>query len=354
VNVYRLGCLEGQMSMLIFHALARMGSEGLIIVSPKERIVSIGYFQDTDKVVDLEYCKTHGISVMRREIGGGTTLLDQDQIFFQLLLRRDNPGFPRGISALYELIAGPCVDTYRQLGVRALFRPVNDVITEEGRKVSGLGGADIGECVVFVGNIILNFDSRGMANILKVPSEKFRDKVFKSLEDNVSSVLKETGKMPPRKEVEDLLIENFEKSLGKLNEVPLPAEVYEKARELGTKMMSDEFLFKRRDKKTDGKSYMKVKISSDVQVSEQSYKAPGGLITVTCAVEGGIIRDISITGDFTLYPKERLRDIEDSLIGVRRHVSDIEEVISKVYRDLSIDSPGVLPLHFAEAICKAS
>ncbi len=353
MNVYCLGCLEGQMSMLIFHALARMGLEGLILVSPAKRIVSIGYFQDTDKVVDLEYCRKKGISVMRREIGGGTTLLDRNQVFFQLILRRDNPEFPRAISSLYRLIAEPCVNTYRRLGVRASFRPVNDIVTEEGRKVSGLGGADIGECVVFVGNIILDFDSREMANILKVPSEKFRDKVHKSLEDNVSSVLKETGKEPSRREVEDLLIENFAKKLGLLHETCLESEVLEMARGLEAEMMSDEFLFRRRDKAEGDGNHMKVKISSGTQVSERSYKAPGGLITVTHVVEGDIIKDISISGDFTLYPKDRLKDIENSLVGANRDMSAIEGLISKVYDELSIESPGVTPLDFAKAICKA-
>lgn len=353
MKAYRLGCLEGQMSMLIFHALAKMGREALILVSPADRIVSVGYFQDTDKVVDLEYCLKNGISVMRREIGGGTTLLDRNQVFFQLIVRRDNPGFPRKISSLYELIAGPCVDTYRALGVGAFFRPVNDVVTEEGRKVSGLGGADIGECVVFVGNIILDFDSREMANILKVPSEKFRDKVHKSLEDNVSSVLKETGTKPPRREVEDLLIRNFAERLGPLEEVNLERDVYEKACELGKEMMSGDFLFRRRDKTEDDGDYMKVKISTGTQVSERSYKAPGGLITVTHVVQGDAIEDISISGDFTFYPKARLRDIESALIGAPRDISGVEGIISKVYRDLSIESPGVTPLDFAQAICKS-
>jgi len=341
------------MSMLIFHALAKMGHEALILVSPVHTIVSVGYFQDANKAVDLEYCRKNGISVMRREIGGGTTLLDRNQVFFQFIVRRDNPDFPRRISSLYELIAGPCVETYRQLGVSASFRPVNDVVTEEGRKVSGLGGADIGECVVFVGNIILDFDSREMANILKVPSEKFRDKVHKSLEDNVSSVLKETGTMPPRREVEDLLIRNFAQRLGALEEVNLERDVYEKACDLEKEMMSDDFLFRRRDPADGDEGYMKVKITSGAQVSERSYKAPGGLITVTHIVQGDIISDISISGDFTFYPKDRLSDIEETLVGVRRDISDIEEAISRVYRDLSIESPGVAPLDFAQAICKS-
>jgi len=44
--LFDLKKLPGQQSMLIFHALARMGLEALVIVSPKTPLVSIGYFQD--------------------------------------------------------------------------------------------------------------------------------------------------------------------------------------------------------------------------------------------------------------------------------------------------------------------
>jgi len=42
MQVLKLGKLPGQQSMLIFHALARMGFEGLVIVSPKIPLVSVG------------------------------------------------------------------------------------------------------------------------------------------------------------------------------------------------------------------------------------------------------------------------------------------------------------------------
>ncbi len=346
MRLYRLGKLPGQQSMLIFHALARMGREGLILVSPAEPIVSIGYFQDARKVADLEYCQAHGISVMRREIGGGTTFLDENQIFFQLVIRRDNPAFPRKIVALYELVAGPCVDTYRDLGVDAVFRPVNDVITRDGRKVSGLGGADIGECMVFVGNIILDFDYRSMASILKVPSEKFRDKVYKSLEENLTTLLRETGKRPPRREVEDLLAKHFAARVGPLEEAPLEPEVLKAACELEKEFMSDEFLFKKGKVHGDY-----VKIAEGASVLEQNYKAPGGLITVTCAVSNGTIRDMSVSGDFTFYPRERLGNLEEALVGVKREAAEVEQAVRRFYEDFDIDSPGVTPVDFAKAVC---
>lgn len=347
MRVYRLGCLPGQLSMLIFHALAKMGREALVLVSPARRIVSIGYFQDTRRVADLDYCRANGISVMRREVGGGTTLLDENQIFFQLVVRRDNPTFPRRIESMYELVAGPCVDTYRDLGVSAAFKPVNDVITPQGQKVSGLGGADIGECMVFVGNIILDFDYRAMASILKVPSEKFRDKVHKSLEENVTSLLRETGKVPPRREVEDLLIKHFASRLGSLEETSLEQEVIDNALELEEEFMSDDFLFRKRKGRDDT---TKVKIAGDASVLERNYKAPGGLITVTCAFRDGIIEDVSISGDFTFYPRERLQDLEAALVGVARDAGEVERAISRVYGEFEIESPGVAPGDFAHAI----
>jgi lipoate-protein ligase A len=65
--LFDLGKLPEQQSMPIFHVLARMGIESLVIVSPRSSLVSIGYFQDAEQEVDLKYCKGSGIPFMRRE-----------------------------------------------------------------------------------------------------------------------------------------------------------------------------------------------------------------------------------------------------------------------------------------------
>ncbi len=78
--LFDLGKLPGLQSMLIFHALARMGIEVFVTVSPKDPLVCIGYFQNTEQGVDLEYCKESKIPIMRREGEGGATYLDENQI----------------------------------------------------------------------------------------------------------------------------------------------------------------------------------------------------------------------------------------------------------------------------------
>ena len=151
--LFDLGKLPGQQSMVIFHALARMGIEALVIVSPSRPLASIGYFQDAEQEVDLPYCRQAGIPFMRREVGGGATYLDENQIFYQLIWKKDNPKFPKAIHDIYPWFSEAPVGTYRAFGIETEFRSVNDILTKQGRKIAGEGGGNIGECMVFVGGI---------------------------------------------------------------------------------------------------------------------------------------------------------------------------------------------------------
>lgn len=332
--------------MLIFHALARMGIEALIIVSPGDQLVSVGYFQETEKVVDLDYCRQHSISVMRREIGGGTTLLDDGQVFFQVVGRRDNPIFPKKIEDIYRWFSRPVLATYESLGVGVRFRPVNDILTLEGRKICGLGGADIGECFAFVGSIIMDFDYETMVKVIKVPDEKFRDKVFKTLEENLSTVRRETGRVPERRHVEELLARHFGEILGSLDEAPLTEDVLDEVAEIEKEFMSDEFLFKK------GRSIKDhIKIAGGVAVAQRSHKAPGGVITATVVIRGGVIENITLAGDFTFYPREGIAELERSLYGVSAWRDKVLERVEAFYASRNPDSPGVTPCDFAVAIC---
>ncbi len=255
------GKLPGQQSMLIFHALARMGIEALVIVSPRSPLVSIGYFQNIPKEVDIEYCKSSGIPVMRREVGGGTTYLDENQIFYQLIWKKDNPAFPKAIGDIFPWCSEAPVEVYRTFGIQTRFQPANDIITKDGKKISGEGGGQVGECMVFVGDILLDFDYKTMCRILKVPDEKFRDRVYQTMEEHLTTMRRELGTIPPREEVVSVLKETFEKKLGLLEGASLHPEIIEKMRELERWMTSEEFLFKKTPRIPKG-----VKIKEGVEV----------------------------------------------------------------------------------------
>ena len=343
--VFDLGKLPGQQSMLIFHALARMSIEALVIVSPKIPLVSIGYFQDAEQEVDLPYCRESKIPFMRREVGGGATYLDEDQVFYQLIWKKDNPKFPRAVDEIYPWFSQAPVETYRAFGIEAEFRVVNDIVTRTGRKIAGEGGGNIGDCMVFVGGILLDFDYQAMSRILKVPDEKFRDKVHKTMEENLTTMKRELGMVPRREEVISVLKEGFERRVGKLDEASLTPEIIKKMNQLESWMSSEEFLLKKTPRIPAG-----VKIREGVEVLYGLHKARGGLIKTAEEVSEERIEDITISGDFTFFPKEQLIGLEQSLEKVSLEEEKIIEKVETYYEEKKVESPGVESKDIAKTI----
>ncbi len=343
--VFDLGKLSGQQSMLIFHALARMGMEALVIVSPKTPLASIGYFQDAEQEIDLQYCKELGIPFMRREVGGGATYLDEHQIFYQLIWRKDNPKFPGAIHDIFPWFSEAPVETYRTFGIQAEYRSLNDIITKEGRKIAGEGGGNIGDCMVFVGGVLLDFDYKTMSRILKVPDEKFRDKLYKTMEENLTTVKRELGVAPPREEVVKVLKAKFERIVGKLTPASLNPEILDKMKQLESWMTSEEFLFKKTPKIPKG-----VKIREGVELFYGLHKAKGGLIRTVEEIAAGRIEEITLSGDFTFYPKEGFDGLEKTLSNVPLEEKQIIEKVETYYEEKKIESPGVESKDFASTI----
>jgi len=349
MNLIKLDQLPGQESMLIFHTLARIGYEGLVVVSPGQPLASIGYFQDALNEIDLDYCQRAGIPVMRREVGGGATYLDPNQIFYQVIWNCKNRKFPRDIKTLFHYLSQPPCETYQEFGIKASFRAENDIVTEKGKKIAGEGGGDIGDSMVFVGGILLDFDYATMSKVLKVPDEKFRDKIYKSMEENLTTMKRELGVVPPREEIKRVLIERFEKILGKLESVELNKATRQKMHELGKWFTSDDFLFKKTPRIPDG-----VKIKEGVEILYGLYKAKGGLIRTAEEIKNKkTITDIAISGDFNLFPKNGLAAVENALKHKDFDREKIKAEVQKVYKKEKIESPGVEPEDLAKTVTEA-
>jgi lipoate---protein ligase len=235
--------------------------------------------------------------------------------------------------------------TYRSFGIKAEYRAVNDIVTEEGRKIAGEGGGDIGACMVFVGGILLDFDYNAMSKILKVPDEKFRGKVFKTMEENLTTIKREIGTVPPREEVVAVLKEKFEKKVGRLTQSSLNSEILKKMNQLESWMTSREFLFRKTPKIPKA-----VKIREGVEIFFGLHKARGGLIRTAEEISENRIEDIAISGDFTFYPKEYLMGLEESLKKAPLESTQIIDRVENFYQEKGIESPGIESQDLAETI----
>ena len=285
------------------------------------------------------------------EVGGGAVYLDGEQLFYQLILRSDRPGVPSNKAEFYRQYLQPVIETYRAFGVDAEYKPVNDIIAN-GRKVSGNGAAEIEGMLVLVGNFIMDFDYETMSKTLRVPDEKFRDKVYKTLQENLSTMKRESGSVPSTEALAFDLAHRYEPLLG-----PLPIlrevdrELVQKADELLAVMYTPEWLSANDLRRPHPDQ---VKIREGVYVIQNMLKTPGGLMRVTAVKEEGKLRDVHISGDFFFYPAESLPDLERALNGVASDEKSVASLIEHFYAERSIKSPGLQPVDIAKALFPAN
>jgi lipoate-protein ligase A len=350
MDYYFLDKVSWEHSQALYHAAAYLGREALFILRPATPYVCIGFHQDAEQEIDLDFAAKNNIPVFRREVGGGAVYLDGGQLFYQLVIRKDHPEMPEDKDAIYRKFLMPVVDTYREFGVNAEYKPINDIIAN-GRKVSGNGAAEINDMIIIVGNFIVDFNYEMMSKCLRVPDEKFRDKVFKTLQDNLSTMLRETGSMPDNRLLGDALVKRYEPILGKMTLKTEPdADLVAKADELQKERHTDEWLFANDRRRPDARQ---VKIREGVYVIQNMLKVPGGLIRVTAVNEDGVLRDVHLSGDFFFYPAENLPKLESALNGIPAQSEAITQAVAAFYANNTVETPGVQPADFARVLIPA-
>ncbi len=338
VRLIDAGTLPYLESQTIYHAVAYAMTpetpDTAILVSPDTPYVCIGFHQEVEREVDLEYCQVHHIPVTRREVGGGAVLLDANQIFTQWVFQREH--VPLKVIDRFRWHATPIMATYQDFGVAASFRPINDIHVN-GKKIGGMGAAAIGNAEVVVSSLMLDFDTHTMARVLKVPNEKFRDKVFQGLENYMTTLTKELGKTPEREAVKQRYIEHLQEVLQRPVEVgELTPKEQDVLRQLNERFRSKDWLYQK-----GGLVRGAVKIHGGVWVGETAYKAPGGLIRITLRIRENTIDDLAISGDFTFYPQHQLAAFEHYLKGKSLEPAALRKAIETFYQDHAVQTPGI-------------
>ena len=351
IRLLDLGLVSPLHSQTVYHAvgcaMTADSPDTIILVSPDQPYVCIGYHQELEKEVDLEYCRARALPVYRRQVGGGAVYLDYGQLFSQWVFHGGH--LPADLEARFELFIRPLVETYRALGIPAYLRPVNDVHVG-GKKLGGTGAAQMGIAEIVVGSFMFTFDKATMARVLVVPSEKMRDKVFQSLEQYMTTMQEQLDAQPDRDTVKRLYIEQCTAVLGQ-ELVPGELTASERAlmAEIDARFVTDEWLYLKGSLSREG-----VKIHEDVQVVEGAIKAPGGLIRATVRLREGRIDGLEFSGDFTLFPAAAISDLQAAADGAEPARDGLTARFTAAYRDLGIRSPGVTPEHWADAVAAAT
>ncbi len=339
-------------SQVIYHAVASAMTaatdDTLTLMNPATPYVCVGYHQEVDKEVDVAYCQEYGLPITRRQVGGGAVYLDQDQLFWHIIVHRSRA--PYRIEDVYaRYLAGP-IQALRAMGIPAEHRPVND-IQVAGRKIGGTGAATIGEAIVVVGSLIFDFNYELMARVLKVPSEKFRDKVYQTLREYLTTIHRELGPNAPTWEQgKQLLVTNCAAALGEdfyLGE--LTAREQAEVQRLRQVFAEPEWVFQSGGMRGKG-----VKIQEGMYIREAAYKAPGGLVRATIRVREPFLDDLTLSGDFFIYPQDSLPRLEAAMVGSPLQQAELEQRAVSFWHAHHIQAPGLAPEDVAHVILQAA
>ncbi len=340
VRLLDFGTVSALKSQTIYHGIAYAMKEEtpntITLMQPNEPYVCIGYHQELNKEVDVEYCEKHKIPMHRREVGGGTVYLDSGQLFYHTIFHKKH--IPKDIQKAYELFLQGPIEAYRELGIQAVYRPIND-LQVDGKKIGGTGAATIGNAFVIAGSLLMDFNYQMMSRILKVPDEKFRDKVYKTLEQYLTTIKRELGEVPPVEELKELLKTKFAETLNVeiVEEEPTDLE-WETINSLEEKFLSKEWLHMMKEPYDKVRN---VKIAEGIHVTESAFKSPGGLIRTTLRVHDDIIEDILISGDFFIYPPNALSYLAETLKGTKYDKEAILNRLDEFFKENKVNIPGV-------------
>jgi lipoate-protein ligase A len=345
-----LGMVGALRSQSIYHALTDcMTAESDVAISlmrPRETYVSIGYFQEAEREVDLAFCESQGLPVIRRHVGGGAVLLDRQQLFFHVMLPRARArefGLPATLAERFAYLARPAVEAYRRMGVPAEFRPINDIHVR-GRKIGGTGVGEIGDGLVFAGSMMLDFDTALMARVLKIPDAKMRDKVAQTLGDYMTTLTRELGEAPPLKTVAEHLTAAFEQVYG-LELVPsLPTPEELDAMYRWDAALADPAWLHAVQLREQPRQ--EVKIAAHVHVLHAQHKAPGGMLRATVRVVEDRVDEILLSGDFPVAPKSALEDLAERLAGAPISGEELARRLQEAFRSGALETAGVRPDDF--------
>ena len=237
----------GFMNMAIDEAIMIAHREGL--VPPTIRFyqwspaaVSLGYFQDLQKEIDVDVCKNLGIDVVRRPTGGKAVLHDKE-LTYSFVIRESHPLVNDSILETYKKISGGMIRGLSCLGITAELVPLREKLKSassgneakpkishsdiksicfsvpsqyevqvEGKKIIGSAQVRKKEIVLQHGSLLIELEKDKLFSVFNFPSAQIRERLktrFKAT--SLEEILKKKINFS---ELSEILPQGFEEEFG--------------------------------------------------------------------------------------------------------------------------------------------
>lgn len=299
----------------------------------------IGRHQALSREIKLDYCRAHGIGLVRRITGGGALYFDEGQLGWELAFHRAT----LGISSLAELARVICEAAaagLSKLGIAARYRPRND-IEVDGRKISGTGGFFDQDTLFYQGTVLVDMNPADMIAALKVPEAKLAKRSLDSAAQRVVTLKELLGTTPSIETIKDALLAGLAERLGI---TPVAGAITAAEEDLAKKYHDEEI----------GTDAFVAEIDdpgADAEVLTASHTGAGGTITAYVRLEGphrDRVREVLVTGDFFVTPPRTIFDLEAALRNVA--IGELGDAVERFFAESHVGLLTASPADFRSAI----
>jgi lipoate-protein ligase A len=307
------------------YALTEMGMD-MIILWRNSAAVIVGRNQNAVEEIDALYVKENGISVVRRQSGGGAVFHDLGNVNFTVIGKLEGDDFNN-----YRKFTAPIIGYLAELGVKAEFQGRNDLVID-GMKFCGNAQAVKNGRIMHHGCILYSADTSRLAGALRPRPGKIESKGVKSVRKRVTNI---ADHLPSPIPVEDFLSGLADYFMKRVSGI-LPYELTEGDIAAAEKLMREKYA-------TWEWNFGR----SPAYNMEREERYDFGTVSAKLFVERGSIQEIHIFGDFFgLLDKTEL---EKALTGVRHERESIKAALECV--DPGAYISGITASQLAELIC---
>ncbi len=176
-NMWRLiqhPACEPALNMAIDSALAQCYTDTpvLRLYQWSKPAITIGYFQDIEKEVNITLCREKGIEVIRRVTGGGA-VFHHEEITYSLVHPLQGIFVNCSIVESYKFIAQALITALQTIGVNATYKPINDIVVS-GKKISGSAQTRKHNILLQHGTLLVATDVQAMLSCLSIHPQKLK------------------------------------------------------------------------------------------------------------------------------------------------------------------------------------
>ena len=180
--------------------------------------VIVGYNQEVNTEVNLDYLKENGIDLVRRVTGGGAVYHDLENLNYTIVGRSED------LERDYPEYASLLAKALQTLGVPATLSGRNDILVE-GRKVSGFAKRVCKNRLMVHGTLMYNVDVDVLTHVLNPSTTKLQSKGIASVRSRVANLCDYLPEIPDiqtfSQRLEEILSNNYTDTEYQLTETDL-------------------------------------------------------------------------------------------------------------------------------------